>query len=192
MVLALVCSGVIAVTPGAAAAPAAGTEGPLVPWFVPRSASLGVFINPPLATPHFRIAWEGAIVSQPRNDLIWLLTLGSGVGVGVPSPMTTHAQHTVMAGVGYRSDHEVVTWGFHVVSGVVWYQANYLPGSFYQAESRVLGYIEGRVQLGVRLSPHFRLIPYFGYASPFSFNFLRFPGNSYVGGFDVGLVVDWR
>ena len=185
MVLALLCSSFLA------AAPPVADDGPLVPWFVPRSASLGVFVNSPVVTPHLRLAWEGAIVSQPRNDLIWLFTLGTGLGLGVPSPMTEHYQHVALAGVGYRSDRPVVHWGFHVAVGPVWYRAAYLPNAFYKFESRVLGYVEGRAQLGVRLSPHLRLAAYFGYASPFVFT-LQYPGNTFVGGLDMGLVLDWR
>ncbi len=185
MVLALVCSGMLA------AAPVAQTAVPLVPWFVPRSISLGVFINPPMTTPHFRLAWEGAIVSQPRNDLIWYFGLGSGLGLGMPASMTSHSQHVVVGGFGYRSDHQVITWGFHVAAGAAWYFATFKPGGFYPNESRPLGHIEGRLQFGVRLTPHFRLAAYFGYASPFAFN-VRFPGNTYVGGVDTGLVIDWR
>lgn len=160
-----------------------------MPWYVPRSATLGVFINAPVATPHFRIAWEGAIISQPRNDLIWLFTLGSGIGLGVPSPMTAHSQHVVLAGFGYRSDYPLIHWGFHVASGVAWYLADYLPGG--KNESRALGYIEGRVQFGFHFNPHFRVAAYFGFASPFIFHF-RYPGNTFVGGIDTGLVFDWR
>lgn len=29
---------------------------PLVPWFVPRTLAVGVFINPPMVSPHFRLA----------------------------------------------------------------------------------------------------------------------------------------
>lgn len=194
MVLALLCSAVLTATPGDAApgTPAVeSSKGPLVPWFVPRSASVGVFINSPVVTPHFRLAWEGAIISQPRNDLIWLFTLGSGVGLGVPSPMTSHSQHVVLAGLGYRSDHPLIHWGFHVAAGGVWYLAQFLPTSSFKEESRVLGYIEGRVQFGIHLSRHLRLAVYGGYASPFQFN-VRFPGNTYVGGVDTGLVIDWR
>lgn len=185
MVLALICSGMIA------ASPVFEPEAPLVPWYVPRSATLGLFINPPMAAPHFRLAWEGAIVSQPRNDLIWIFTAGSAVGLGAQSPMTEHYQHVLLAGFGYRSDRPLLHWGFHVASGAVWYRTAYLPGGFYKFESRVLGYIEGRLQLGLRLTPHFRLAAYFGYASPFSFT-LQYPGNTFVGGFDTGLVIDWR
>ena len=191
MVLALMCSAVIA------SGPVEVTEAPLVPWYVPRSASLGFFINPPgdgsgpSTTPHFRLAWEGAIVSQPRNDLIWLVSLGSGIGVAVLPSMTSHSQHVAIAGFGYRSDRPLIHWGFHVASGVAYYRATYLPGGFYKDESRVLGYIEGRLQVGVRVSGHLKLAAYFGYASPFVFS-VRYPGNTFVGGFDLGLVIDWR
>ncbi len=185
MVLALVCSGVLA------ASPVSETAVPLVPWFVPREISLGVFINPPVATPHFRLAWEGAIVSQPRNELIWYFGLGSGIGLGTPSPMLSHSQHVVVGGFGYRSDHPLITWGFHVAAGGAWYFTAYKPGGFYMNESRALGYIEGRLQFGIRITPHFRVVPYFGYGSPFVFN-PRFPGNTFVGGVDTGLVIDWR
>lgn len=184
MVLALVCSAVIAAGPVV-------EETPLVPWYVPRSATLGLFINPPMVAPHVRLTWEAAIISQPRNDLIWLVSLGSAIGVGTPSPMIAHYQHVLLGGFGYRSDRPLLHWGFHVVAGPLWYRAAYVPGTFYKFESRVLGYLEGRVQLGLRLTPHFRLAVYFGYASPFAFA-QQFPGNTYVGGFDTGLVIDWR
>ena len=185
MVFALVLSSFLS------ASPVWEPDKPLVPWFVPRTLTLGVFINPPMVSPHLRLGWEAAILSQPRNDLIWLFQLGTGGGLGVPAPMVTHWQHTVLAGFGYRSDHAVVHWGFHVVSGPLWYLAKYAPGAFNQFESRVVGYIEGHVQLGIRLAPHFRLAAYFGYASPFTFN-QRYPGNTYVGGLDTGIVLDWR
>ena len=185
MVLALICSAVIA-----AEAPAE-SSGPLVPWFVPRSLTLGLFINPPMVAPHVRLTWEAAIISQPRNDLIWLFSLGSAIGVGMQSPMTAHYQHVVLAGFGYRSDRELLHWGFHIVSGPVWYRAGYLPGAFFKFESRVLGYLEGRAQLGLRITPKLKLAVYFGYASPFFFT-PQFPGNTFVGGFDTGLVLDWR
>jgi hypothetical protein len=184
MVLALWTSLVIAATPPP-------TEGPLVPWYVPRSLELGVFINDPMVTPHFRIAWEASIISQPRNDLIWTVALGSGVGANPQRPMSAHYQHAVVAGLGYRSDRQVLHWGFHAAAGVVWYRAAYLPGSIYPFESRVLGYIEGRVQLGLRLTPWLKGAVYFGYASPFVFQ-RQYPGNTFVGGIDTGVVFDWR
>lgn len=200
MVLALVCSGLLSLGPsdvapdgdrGAKPPPESSDQASLVPWFIPRSASLGIFINWPMVSPHFRLTWEGALLSQPHNDLVWLFTVGSGAGLEPPRPMTTHYQHVALAGFGYRSDWPWVHWGFHVVGGVLWYRAGYLPGSFYQFESRVLGFVEGRLQLGIRITPHFRLAAYFGYASPLAF-FPQFPGNTYAGGVDTGLVFDWR
>lgn len=164
---------------------------PLVPWFVPRTLAVGVFINPPMVSPHFRLAWEASIIAQPRNDLIWTVAIGSGVGVGVPSPMNSHSQHTAVAGLGYRSDRELLHWGFHAAAGATWYLADYKAGSLYPAESRVLGFIEGRLQLGLRITERLKLAAYFGYGSPFVFN-TRFPGNTFVGGVDTGLVLDWR
>jgi hypothetical protein len=186
MFAALISSFVLAASP---AAPP--SEGPLVPWYVPRSASVGVFINAPVVAPHFRLAWEGAIVSQPKNDLIWLVTGGSAIGVGLIDPMKEHYQHAFLAGLGYRSDREVLHWGFHVAAGALWYRAAYRQNPLYAFESRVLGYIEGRAQLGLRITKALKLALYFGYASPFAFN-VRFPGNTYVGGIDAGLVLDWR
>jgi hypothetical protein len=183
MVLALWTSLVIAATPS--------SDEPLVPWYVPRSAAIGLFINPPMVSPHFRIAWEGALISQPRNDLIWTVAAGTGLGLNPQSPMTEHYQHAAVAGLGYRSDRPLLHWGFHIAAGALWYRAGYLPGSIYHFESRVLGYLEGRVQVGLRLAPHFRVALYFGYASPFVFN-RNFPGNTFVGGIDTGFVIDWR
>ncbi|MFZ5438918.1 MAG: hypothetical protein ACOZQL_02860 [Myxococcota bacterium] len=162
-----------------------------MPWFVPRSVSLGVFVNAPMVTPHFRLAWEAPIIAQPRNHFIWTVALGSGVGLGVQSPMTEHYQHTAIAGLGYRSDRELVHWGFHVGAGGTWYRAAYKPGSIYSFENRVVGYIEGRLQLGLRITERLKLALYFGYGSPFVFNRV-FPGNTFVGGVDAGLVLDWR
>ncbi len=164
---------------------------PLVPWFVPRSASVGFFFNSPVVTPHFRVAWEGYILDQPRNALIWTAVVGSGVGLGLQKPMNTHYQHVALVGLGYRGDYRVVSWGFHVATGPGWYRAGYEAGSTYKFENRVLGYIEGHLQLGIRLTPHFRLGLYFGYASPFVFT-RTFPGNTFVGGLDTGVVFDWR
>lgn len=184
MLLAMLTSVVLA-----ASEPA--SDEPLVPFYVPRSVKLGTFINAPAVSPNIRLVWEGAILEQPRNMLMWTASLGSAIGLNLQSPMTAHYQHVVLAGAGYRSDRQLIFWGFQVSAGPVWYRAAYKPGSVYQFENRVLGYIEGRLQLGVKLAPHFRLAAYFGYASPFTFQ-RQYPGNIFVGGVDVGVVVDWR
>lgn len=164
---------------------------PLVPVYVPRSVTIGVLINPPVVTPRIRLYWEGALIDQPKNTLFWTAAIGTGVGVGLQKPMTAHYQHVLLAGLGFRSDRELLFWGFQVTTGPVWYRAAFLPGSIYAFENRVLGYIEGRLQLGLRITPHFRLALYFGYGSPYVFQ-RQYPGNTFVGGIDTGLVVDWR
>jgi hypothetical protein len=186
MMLGLVLSAVVSATP--AAEPA---EARWVPWYVPRSFSVGFFFNNPVVTPHFRLAWEGVIINQPRNELIWTFTAGSGVGLGLLSPMKSHYQHAFLVGLGYRSDRPLLHWGFHVASGPLWYRADYQQPSAYAFEDRVLGSIEGRLQLGLRLAGPLKLAAYFGFASPFVFN-QRFPGNTYVGGIDAGVLLDWR
>lgn len=163
----------------------------LLPPYLPRSAAIGVFINPPMVSPHLRLFWEGMLIDQPRNALIWIAGLGTALGVNPQPPMTAHFQHVVLAGLGFRSDHQLLHWGFHVTAGPVWYRAAYAPGAIYRFENRVLGYIEGRAQLGLRVLPHLRIGVYFGYASPFTFQ-TQYPGNTFVGGIDTGLFVDWR
>jgi hypothetical protein len=167
------------------------SSGPLVPWFVPRSASIGLFVNSPVVSPHVRLAWEAAIISQPRNDFIWTAVLGTGLAATPQRPMSSHYQHVFLLGLGYRSDHTQLHWGFHIAPGVVWYRAAYLPGSDYRFEDRVIGYLEGRLQLGLKVAPHLRVAAYVGFASPFTFK-QELPGNTFVGGVDFGIVVDWR
>ncbi|MFT3708223.1 MAG: hypothetical protein QM817_11270 [Archangium sp.] len=164
---------------------------PLLPPYLPRSAAIGMFINPPMVSPHVRLFWEGELIDQPRNKLIWIAGLGSAFGIGAQPPMTAHFQHVVLAGFGFRSDHQLLHWGFHVAAGPVWYRAAYKPNAAYAFENRVLGYIEGRGQLGLRVLPHLRIAVYAGYASPFTFQ-PQFPGNTFVGGFDFGIALDWR
>jgi hypothetical protein len=183
MVLAFACASMLA---------ASGSDGgPRVPWYVPRGAALGVFINPPTVNPHVRLAWEGTFLAQPRNELGWVVNLGTAAGLGLQAPMREHYQHVALAGLAYRSNRPLVHWGFQFAAGPVWYRTAYARNALYGFESRVLGYVEGRAQLGLRLAPHFVLALYAGYASPFEFN-PRFPGNIFVGGPLLGLCVDWR
>jgi hypothetical protein len=184
MVLTLVAISVLSVPPPE-------PEKPLLPPYLPRSLAVGLFINPPMVSPHVRLFWEGELIDQPRNKLIWIAGLGSAFGATPQPPMTAHFQHVLLAGFGFRSDHTLLHWGFHVAAGPVWYRAAYRPNAAYAFESRVLGYIEGRAQLGLRVLPHLRVMVYFGYASPFIFQ-PQYPGNTFVGGVDTGLALDWR
>lgn len=183
MVLAFATALVLA-TSGAA-------EGPLVPWFVPRSASLGVLVNPPAVTGAVRLGWEGGIVTQGHSELLWIATLGTGAGLALPTGMRELYQHVAIAGLGYRYDSGRLHWGFQVGAGVLWYRAAYPPNSFYRFESRVTGYAEGRAQLGLRVAQHLVLALYAGFGSPFVVR-STWPGSLYAGGFSGGVLVNWR
>ncbi len=163
---------------------------PLVPWYVPRSASLGFFFNRDTLSPHVRLSWEWTVLDQPRNALAVVTSLGTGFGIEPPRPMTALFQHVGLLGFAYRSDRPILHWGFSALFGAVWYRAAFVPGSF-PFENHVLPYAEGRIQVGVHVAPHLRLALYIGYASPFIYTDTR-PGNFFVGGFDFGVVVDWR
>lgn len=166
------------------------SDRPLVPFYVPRSASLGAFFNRDMFTPHVRVAWEWTVVDQPRNALIVTAAFGTGLGANPPVPMTSHFEHVGLVGVAFRSDRQLLHWGFHAMFGAVWYRTFWKPDTYFP-ESRVLPYAEGRLQGGLVLAPHLRLALYVGYAAPFIYT-RGLPGNLFVGGFDFGVVVDWR
>jgi hypothetical protein len=166
-------------------------EEPLVPWFVPRSITLGVFVNPPMASPHFRLSWEGALIDQPRNALLWTVGVGSGAGLNPQFPMTGHFQHSLVGGVAFQTEGKRFLFGFCFTGGAVWYRAGYARNSGYLFENQVLPYLEGRVQVGIKVLPHLRLSPYLGYGSPPTI-LSQFPGQIFIGGVDIGVVVNWR
>lgn len=169
-----------------------GPPEPLVPFYVPRAASLGFFyaIDREQITPHFRLQWEGMVVDQPHNALGWFINFGSGFGANPPDPMTAHFQHSALAGIIYGSDRPVFHWGLQVGFGGVWYRAFFQPNTF-RPENYVLPYVEGRVQAGVKVHPHVRLALYIGYGSPVYYPPGR-KGSLFTGGLDFGLVIDWR
>ena len=171
--------------------PALAPNSTLVPWFVPRQASLGLFINSGAVSPNVRLGWEISVLEQPRNDLVIVLDVGSSTSLALPLGLRALYQHVAVVGVGYRSNREVLHWGFQLTAGAVWYRAAFDPRTPYLFENRVLSYSEGRVQLGARLKEHFIVAGYVGYAAPWSIA-PRFPANIYVGGPVAGLVVDWR
>lgn len=189
MLLALATSLLLAQAPEAIVKQS--TDKPLVPFYVPRAVRLGVFVNSPMVTPHLRLQWEGVLIDQPRNKFVWVLQVGTGIGAGVPYPMTSHYQHVLLGGLGYRGDFGKVAWGFQATVGGVWYRAFYAQGVGHLEENQVIGYAEGHLHLGYRFAEHLRIGVYGGYASPFFFTFGR-PGNTYVGGFDFGVFIDWR
>ncbi len=186
MVNALVCSLVIA-----GSGSDRSQQEPLVPWFVPRSASVGTFFNREMFSPNIRLAWEWPIVNQPRNALIVTAAFGTGFGANPPRPMTAHFQHVGLVGVAFRGDYKLFHWGFSAMFGGAWYRAAYTHTSSLFFENYVLPYGDGRVQAGVFVADHVRLALYLGYAAPFIYARNR-PGNNWVGGFNFGVVVDWR
>jgi hypothetical protein len=164
---------------------------PHTPAFLPRGASLGLFVNSPVIAPHLRLQWEFGIFSEPRSDILFFFNLGTGIAASLPTGMQSHFQHVALLGVAYRSNRETWQWGFQIGAGPLWYQTAYLPGVLYPFENRVVGYAEGQVRLGYKLFPGAYTGIYAGYGSPWEFN-TRFPGTIYSGGIDVGLYLDWR
>lgn len=165
-----------------------------VPAWIPRGASIGLFVNSPVVAPHVRIEWDVTFYESRQDAFIGLVELGTGFGLSLPSNigMKELFQHVALVGVGYRNTGSLFHWGFQFGLGPTWYRASYVPHAPYLFESRVVGYAEGRAQVGLRLAPHLILGVYFGFASPWSFSTQLYPGNNYLGGFDFGFFADWR
>lgn len=178
--------------------PPAPTEEPHpVPWFVPRTAVIGLFLSPNSSawTPSafFRVGWEAAILERPRNHLVIIVDVGSSTALSTPLTMKELYQHVAVVGLGYRSTHALLHWGFHVAAGPIWYRASYVPAAHRSVESRVLGWTEGRVQVGVKLAQNLVVAAYVGMGAPWTVDAtLRYPANAYLGGLSLGFVVDWR
>jgi hypothetical protein len=169
----------------------AATDPHPAPWYLPRSLSLGVFLNDPIVAPHVRLSWEVGLIEQPRNHLVGLLSVGSGFGVGLPAGMEAHFQHVLMGGLGYRSTRGWWHWGFSAGAGPLWYRTGFGPGSLYGFESRVVGYSEATARLGLLAASHLVIGLQGGYAavwapSPY------FRGDVYAGGIAIALFADWR
>lgn len=157
-------------------------------------ASAGMLANKYGAAALVRVSGEVTLFSRPLNDFVALVQVGSAVGVVLPSDgdFREHYQHTAVAGFGYRSNHELLSWGFQLGLGAAWYRASFFPGTF-PFDTWVSAYVEGRVQLGIKLAPNFRSGLFVGYGS-----LLRYPwygvhqGSWFVGGGLFGLYADWR
>ncbi len=161
------------------------------PWFLPRSATLGLFFNSPVVTPHARLSWELGLVEQPHNDFVFTVQVGSGVGTALPEGMAELYQHLALAGLGYRSTRTVFHWGFTFTAGTLWYRASWVRGSPLRFDNRVIGYTEATARAGVKLAEHFIIGVQAGYSAPMTIN-RNFPANVYTGGVAVGLFLDWR
>jgi hypothetical protein len=158
-------------------------------------ANVGLTINQYGAAAHARVTGEVTFYHRPRNDLVGLVQVGSGLGLGLPTSgyYAEHYQHVAMAGFGYRSNGPLLSWGFQWAVGAVWYRAAFFPDVPFPPtfESRVVPYTEGRLQLGLRLAPSLRAGLYVGYGSTLYYSILH-PGTLFIGGFMFGAYVDWR
>jgi len=168
-----------------------GVEGPK-PNTVGLGANIGLFVNKFGVATHARISGEFTLYSRPLNDLVALIQVGSGMAISFPSDSVfkEHYQHVAMAGFGYRSNHDLISWGFQLALGAVWYRTSFKPGP-YLFESTVTVYSEGRAQFGIKLATSFRMGVYVGYGSPLYYPLLH-PGSLFVGGFMFGLYADFR
>ncbi len=161
------------------------------PWYLPRTASVGFFFNPPSVSVNVRLAWEIGVIEQPRNHLVMLLQAGTATALSLPFGIKELYQHVGLVGFGFRSTRELFHWGFTIMTGPLWYRASYLPSFPYNFESRVVTYSEATAQAGLHVAKHLVVGLYAGYAAPWDVS-TRFPASAYTGGFTAGLFADWR
>ncbi len=162
-----------------------------VPPFAPRNVSAGVMVGQGAVSLQARLGWEVGLLEQPRNHLLAIAQVGSAFAIATPAGIRALYQHVALFGLAYQMPLKHFYWGFGIGFGPLWYRASYAPGLPYFFESRVLGYTEGRVELGFKLGEVMKLGAAVGYASPVSFS-QRFPANSYVGGVMFSVVCNWR
>jgi len=162
-----------------------------VPAWLPRTASVGMVVNPPAITLDVRLAWEIGVIEQPRNHLVIMVELGTGLALTTPKGLKNMYQHVAMLGFGYRSTRELFHWGFSVLTGPMWYRSAYGPNTGFDFESRVVTYSEITGQVGLKLLEHFIVGIYLGYGAPWDVS-TRFPSSIYLGGFRFGFFAEWR
>jgi hypothetical protein len=174
------------------ALPAHGTT----PFWLPRGALLGTYLQRGAIVPQARLQWQFTFFQDRKDALVVLVEGGGGWSVGRPDtvvegkdePMDAFFEHTLQFGPGYRNhSRSGFHWGFQVTGGPVWYGAHLrnLPDERY-----TVGLVEGRVHLGHQLGPAVLGVS-IGYAEPFSFK-RRSLAAPYVGGWLLGLFADWR
>ena len=178
------------------AALAAGNEPHPVqtPWYLPRYATAGLMINADIVAPMVRLGWEFTFFNEPRNQLAVFLEAGPSFAVAHPAVVTLFWEHVALGGLDYRWGRDGgFQWGFQIGGGAV------LEGPKFSAgvgnppvtgEQRVLGYVEGRAFAGGRAGPLILALAV-GYGSSVNQN-PYFISAGWVGGFTVGLWVNWR
>jgi hypothetical protein len=168
------------------------------PAWLPRAVFLGTYINEGTITPQARLQWRFPFFSA-RTDVLSIILEGGG-GLAVVTSDTLRDEelgslealrlYTAQVGVSYRSVRaEGLQWGFHVATGPAWYGARF-QGADKEAESYLVGLLDGRAQLGYRLGP-VDLGVSVGYGAPYNTRRTSL-ARPFVGGMKVGLFAEWR
>lgn len=174
------------------------------PAWLPRGVNLGVGLGQDTVyAPSARLHWAFTITQQRVDALIGFFELGGSHGVSFTERAGLYRRNTMTAldygvaliGVGYRGDRGKWNWGLTVGGGPLLYRATYLQTGDEDLdlplESKTLGWLEGRVQLGYRVTE--------AVATGVSLSFgsgLGPPQASYaydyLSGWTFGLYADWR
>ncbi|MFT3835971.1 MAG: hypothetical protein QM723_03110 [Myxococcaceae bacterium] len=160
------------------------------PPYLPRYATLGIqsSINQGGTLSGLaRVGWLGTLIDQ-RTNFVFLFELGAGYSISLPAGATDLYQYTAMVGVGLRPRHDTtLQWGFSVLVGGLLYGAHY-QGMYSDQWSD--GVVEGRLHFGYNFGP-LNLGAFFGVMQIWYTN-IRKLSSTLVGGWNVGVVVDWR
>jgi hypothetical protein len=168
------------------------------PAYLPRYASLGIFLNQYGATPNLKVGWEITVFDDARNLLLLIFELGPGFGIAFPTGVKQFWEHSALGGLGYRWGREKgFQWGFTLGGGAVLEGAIYdpplgdaLPRRRGGREEWVYGYVEGRLFAGWDFGPIIAALA-FGYGSSLNQS-EKFPSTFWVGGFNLGVYLNWR
>jgi hypothetical protein len=158
------------------------------PWFLPRYVAVGAYAGNGVFSPTARVGWELTLIEQ-RTEFVFALELGPSWGIVRPAEVRVSYQHSLLAGVGLRAGRaKKLQWGLSAMAGPVLYGGRFTDPML--NEERWNGVVDGRGQLGVDLGP-ITLAAYVAYTQPFTVN-PRFAAIGYVGGFNFGVLVNWR
>ena len=160
------------------------------PPYLPRYATLGVesSINQGgTLSGVAHVGWLATLIDQ-RTNFVFLFELGAGYSLSLPSGSSDLYQYTIMGGLGLRPRHDAeLQWGFSVLVGALLYGAHYQGGYSDQWSD---GMVEGRLHLGYNFGS-ITVGGFFGVAQIWYTN-IRKLSSVLVGGWNVGVVVDWR
>jgi len=174
------------------------------PAWLPRGIAVGVGVaHETLSVPSVRLHWAFTITQQRVDALIATFELGGAHGVSFTeraglyhrSTMTSLDNGVALLGVGYRGDRGKWNWGLHVGGGPMLYRATYertgdaaldLPD-----ESKTIGWLEGRVQLGYRVTQAVAAGVSISFGSGLGAPRAAY-AYEYLNGWTFGLYADWR